>query len=152
MLHLIECQELSNSACIKITRRIQELRKVRRGLRNEHELIVKYQEIKTRLSSRENRQLITAEIQKRLKSLNQEYKNRVLTDEQVDELLKEDTKPISQEKEERRKRSDKSLIINQKIKEMIDRNCSRKEMAVELGISQGAISQRIKKIKELENA
>ena len=66
LLHLIENNELCDSACIKITRRIQELRKTRRRIKNEHELIVKYNEIKTKLSSKDNRQFITAEINKRM--------------------------------------------------------------------------------------
>lgn len=150
LLHLIENQELKDVACIKITHRIRELRKIRRSIKNEYELIVKYQEVKARLSSKENRKFITAEIQKRMKNLNQEYKNRILTDEQIKELLKEEV--IQRSNKRTRKSSKKNQQINEKIKEMLDRGCSQKEMSVELGISQGAVSQRIKRIKELENA
>lgn len=151
LLHLIEHSELNDLSCIKITHRIQELRKIRHGLRNEHELIIKYQEVKAKLSSKENRQFITTEIQKRLKTLNQEYKNRVLTDEQITELVREE--PLTVEKNTKiRKMSEKTKQMNDRILELLSKGCTQKEIAVELNVSQGCVSQKIKKIKELQNA
>ena len=138
LLHLIENNELCDSACIKITRRIQELRKTRRRIKNEHELIVKYNEIKTKLSSKDNRQFITAEINKRMKLLNQEYKNRVLTDEQVKELLKNEKLDVKTDRSETYK----------KIKEYLELGYSQTKIAKLLGLTQPTISAKIKKMKE----
>ena len=149
-MHIIENNDLSESASNKIVKEIRKERQIRRGLANEQILISKYQELKARISSKENRQFIVAEIQKKMKSLDTEYKNRVLTDEEVKELLKEDI--IQHSGKRVRKTSEKNQQINAKIKEMLDKGCSQKEMAIELGISQGAVCQRIKKIRELENA
>jgi len=150
LLHLVENNDLNDDACIKIMARIKELRKVRRSLRNEYELINRYQEIKARLSSKENRQFIFVEIQKRFKTLNQEYKNRILTDKQVEDLLEK--QGVIEESKEKisRKISEKSQQINIKIKELLEKGYSQTEIAKEMNMTQPSISIRIKKIKESE--
>lgn len=148
--HIIENQDLPDLGCVKIVKRMKELRTIRRSLRNEHELILRYQELKARLSSKENRQFIVAEISKRMKDLNQPYKNRIITDEQVQDFLENKMIVGVTTSIKPRKRSEKNDDINAKIQKMLEQGYSQKRIAVELKMSQPSVSLRIKKMKELQ--
>lgn len=85
--HLIENNELSDNASINIVKKIHELRKARRDLNNEHEIENTYNTHKSKLAGKETRQFLITEIHKTQKSLGTQYKNRVLTDEDITEML-----------------------------------------------------------------
>jgi len=87
LYHLIENNELSEEASIKIVKFIHDLRKQRRSLKNEHEIEITYQTHKSKITGIETRKFLTNEIFKTTKRLNQEYKNRVLTDEDINSLI-----------------------------------------------------------------
>lgn len=155
LMHLIENKELSESASVKIVKRIHDLRKIRSSLRKEYELIMKYNEVKMRLASKENRQFITAEMQKKMKSLNTEYQNRILTKEQIDELLKEEHKVSSikdTKQKSKRTRSEESKKIDEQIKELLEQGKSQSEIAKILYMTQPSVSLRAKRIREMQNA
>ena len=89
-LHIIENNELSKEECFNVMERMHALRIERRELNNEYELEKVYQTHKSKLSGNETRQFLIAEINKKKKELNQEYKNRVLTDENIKNVLGEE--------------------------------------------------------------
>lgn len=141
LLHLIENRELNDRQLVKVARRIKELRCVRRSLRNEYEIIRRYTELKQRISQKENRDILFVEIQRRIKSLNQEYVNRILTQEDIDNLLKED-KVISS------KRKKLKNVPEEEIIRLLEMGYSQTKIAKELGITQPTVSLKIKKIKK----
>lgn len=146
--HLIENENFSDIACVKTIAKLKELRKKRRSLKNEGELAQKYNELKARLSSKENRQFICSEIHKRAKQFGQEYNYRVLSEEEIKFLLEDSTK--SHEKKARNEQ--KSKDINEKILSMLEQGFSQAKIAKELGVSQPYISVRIKKMREQKDA
>ena len=73
-----------------------------------------------------------------MKLLNQEYKNRVLTDEQVKELLKNEKLDVKTDRSE----------MYKKIKEYLELGYSQMKIAKLLGLTQPTISAKIKKMKE----
>lgn len=85
--HLIENNELSDEASARVVKRIHDLRKLRRSLNNEHEIENTYQTHKSKMTGNETRQFLANEIYKTVKKLNTEYKNRVLTDEDIKSIL-----------------------------------------------------------------
>ncbi len=85
--HLIENKELSKEEGYKIIERIHTLRVERRELNNEFELEKVYQTHKSKLAGNDTRQFLLVEINKKKKELNQEYKNRVITEEIINEVL-----------------------------------------------------------------
>ena len=85
--HLIENNELSDEASIKVIKRIHDLRKLRRSLNNEHEIENTYLTHKSKMTGNETRQFLANEIYKTVKKLSSEYKNRVITDEDVKNTL-----------------------------------------------------------------
>lgn len=87
LYHLIENNDLDEKVSFNIVKRIHELRKKRRALNNENELENTYQTHKSKLSGSETRQFLMAEINKTSKRLGCEYKNRVLTEEDINTLF-----------------------------------------------------------------
>ena len=87
LYHIIENNELSDTASINIVKNIHELRKIRRSLNNEHEIENTYNTHKSKLAGKDTRQFLLHEVYKTVKSLGSQYKNRILTDEDVQEIL-----------------------------------------------------------------
>lgn len=88
LYHLIENNELSDEASINVVKEIHKLRKERRSLNNEHDIEVLYQNQKSKMIGNDTRQFLMTDVHKLLKKLNSEYKNRVYTDEEIQELMK----------------------------------------------------------------
>ena len=91
--HLIENNELSDEASIKVIKRIHDLRRLRRSLNNEHEIENTYLTHKSKMTGNETRQFLANEIYKTVKKLTTEYKNRVITDEDIKNTLEPKRKP-----------------------------------------------------------
>lgn len=87
LYHLIENNDLNKDASFNIVNRIRELRRLRRSLNNEHEIENTYQLHKSKMTGNETRQFLVNEIHRTEKQLNCEYKNRVLTEENINGLL-----------------------------------------------------------------
>lgn len=86
LYHLIENNELSDEASVNVIKRIHDLRKERRALKNEYEIENTYQTHKSKLAGNGTRQFLATEILKTVKQLGKKYTNRVLTEEDIKEL------------------------------------------------------------------
>lgn len=86
-LHYIENNEISDESSIKIVKKIKELRELRRCLNNEHEIEKTYKDNSSKMMGNNTRSMLLAEINKTKNRLNNDYKNRVLTDEAINNLL-----------------------------------------------------------------
>lgn len=87
LYHLIENNELSDEASVNVIKRIHDLRKERRALNNEYEIENTYQTHKSKLAGNGTRQFLATEILKTVKQLGKKYTNRVLTEEDIKELI-----------------------------------------------------------------
>ena len=87
LYHLIENNELSDEASVKIVKRVHDLRKLRRSLNNEFEIESVYQTHKSKLAGNNTRRFLANEIYKTVKQLGKKYNNRILTDEDVKSIL-----------------------------------------------------------------
>ena len=85
--HYIENNEVNETDSIKIINEIQKLRKLRRCLNNEHEIENTYKNNASKVMGNNTRPLLLAEINKTVKRLDNDYKNRILTEEKINELL-----------------------------------------------------------------
>lgn len=88
LLHYIENNRINILWCYRMIKEIKTVREERRKVKNDMEMIFKYNEIKSRLTSRENRQFVLTELHKKEKQLDTAYKNRQYTDEEMQDLLK----------------------------------------------------------------
>ena len=99
--HLIENNELSDSASIEIVKRIHNARKIRRSLKKEAEIERTYSTYKNRLTGTDTRKFLLAEVYKTRNSLNTTYKNRIITDEDVNSILNGSTKKKGRPRKEK---------------------------------------------------
>ena len=99
-LHYIENNELTESQYIKVAKEMQRLRRERRHLHNEYEIEKTFKDNASKVMGNNTRGLLLAEINKTIKQINSEYKNRILTDEQIEEKISEKKKRGRPKKEE----------------------------------------------------
>lgn len=88
LLHYIEENKINVLWCYRFLKEIKSIRQERRKIKNDMELLYKYNEQKTKLASKDYRQFLLSEMCKREKSLNQPYKNRIYTEEEIQKVLK----------------------------------------------------------------
>lgn len=88
ILHYIENNKISMLWCYNIVKKIKDIRVERRKIKNDIELITKYNELKNRLSSKDSRAFILTELHKKDKSLQTTYKNRQFSEEDIRDILK----------------------------------------------------------------
>lgn len=87
LLHFIENNNLSILWSYKMLKEIKGIRLERRKVKNDMELLYKFNEIKSKLTSKNNRDFILADLNKRAKQLNIPYKNRQYTDEEMSKII-----------------------------------------------------------------
>ena len=85
--HYIENNDIDENSSKKILEEIQRLRKIRRGLQNEYEIENTYKNNSSKVMGNNTRGLLLAEINKTMSRLDCDYKNRVLTEDSINELL-----------------------------------------------------------------
>ena len=100
ILHYIENNELNDKECVKIVRLLKEFRLIRRSLRNEYEIEKTYKENSSKMMGNNTRGLLMAEINKKVKQLDNEYKYRVLSEEEIVKLIGEKSKRGRKKKDE----------------------------------------------------
>jgi len=88
--HYIENNDISDAVSIKIMHEIKRLREYRRQLHNEYEIEATYKKNASKMMGNNTRGMLLAEIGKTIKQLDSEYKNRVLTEDKINEVI--DTK------------------------------------------------------------
>ncbi len=149
--HVLENSDLHEEAYSKVAKEIKKSRELRRHVRNEYEIQLVFMKYRDRLLYKESRKFFIDELMKRITDLNRPYKNRVLTDEDLEVLLAYNS--ISEKKKDvtRKRRNTKSSELNEKIKELLDKGYSQTKIAEELGKTQPYISLKIKKMREEEN-
>lgn len=87
LLHYIENHKINILWCYRVVKEIKDVRTERRKVKNDMELISKFNEIKNRITSKENRQFVLTELHKKDKLLNMPYKNRQYSEEDIRKML-----------------------------------------------------------------
>ena len=86
-LHYIENNDIDEKSSIKILIKLKELRQIRRTLHKEYEIENTYKNNSSKMMGNNTRQLLLSEINKTIKQLDNEYKNRILTDNDIKNIL-----------------------------------------------------------------
>ena len=86
-LHYIENSDIGKENSVKILNKVKELRQTRRTLHREYEIENAYKNNSSKMMGNNTRQLLLAEINKAVKRYDNEYKNRVLTEEDIKAIL-----------------------------------------------------------------
>jgi hypothetical protein len=90
LLHYIENNKISILWCYRMIRQIKTLREERRKVKHDMEILSRFNEVKVRITSRDNRSFILTELHKKEKQLHTTYKNRQYTDEDIEKIIKGD--------------------------------------------------------------
>jgi uncharacterized coiled-coil DUF342 family protein len=87
LLHYIENNKISILWCYKMIKEIKTIRQERRRVKNDMDLLSKFNELKSKISSKDNRQFILPELHKKEKQLSTIYKNRQYTEEDMNKIV-----------------------------------------------------------------
>lgn len=87
LLHLIEKDTLNTKACYRIVKELKKVRQERRKIKNDMEISKILNLNLNKLLGMENRQFLLAELNKTNNHLNSKYKNRIYTEEELNELI-----------------------------------------------------------------
>lgn len=87
LLHLIEKDTLSTKGCYRIVKELKKVRQERRKIKNDMEISKTLNLNLNKLLGMENRQFLLAELNKTNNHLNSKYKNRIYTEEELNELI-----------------------------------------------------------------
>lgn len=82
-LHYIEGNDTTDRENVVIMKKLRELRLLRRSLHKEYEIEKTYKDNIMKMNNEGNRKLLLAEINKTIKRWENEYKNRILSDEDI---------------------------------------------------------------------
>lgn len=93
-LHMFENYDLSKDAVYEISKRIHSERVLRRNLTNMSFIAKTYRDNVNKLMNKQSRVFLHQKIEETMKRLNMEYKNRVITDEDMNELINAEDKTI----------------------------------------------------------
>ena len=88
LLHYIENNKINVLWCYRMIKEIKQIREKRRKVKNDMELLSKYNEQKNKMISKENRQFLMTEIYKREKMLSKNYTNKQYTEEEMQKIIK----------------------------------------------------------------
>lgn len=88
ILHLIELNDIPDSACKKVIAELKKLRILRRDLKNQYEILRAFDTHKEKLLKDNSRFMFKAEIGKTEKRLQSTYNNRVYTEEELNNFIK----------------------------------------------------------------
>lgn len=87
LYHLIERNKLSTGQCYRVIKEIKTQRVIRRKIKNDISLFNTYDKHINKLLNENNRNMLLAELHKADKRLQTDYKNRIYTEEEINEIL-----------------------------------------------------------------
>lgn len=88
LYHYIENNSLKTNECYRIIKEIKKQREQRRRLKSDYELLKVYKNNIQRFNNENNRKMVIADIHKTKKELGKNYKNRIYSEEELNEILR----------------------------------------------------------------
>jgi hypothetical protein len=85
--HYIEENKLSTNQCYRMIKEIKKQREIRRKIKNDYTILTNYENNINKLINHDNRRLLLEKAYKVNKSLDTKYKNRIYTEEEINEIL-----------------------------------------------------------------
>lgn len=147
LYHEIENDDLTDEQMASFGKEIKKYRKIRRGLDNANIVRNVYEKHKDKLPHKENRPFFRNSMKQIINDLNRPYKNRVLTNEDIENLKNQKVKT---EKIKVKKIGKTAKMDVEKLKEELSKGKTQCELATIFNCSQPTINYWIKKIKKEE--
>ena len=89
LLHYIEKNKINVLWCYKMVKELKVIREKRRKVKNDMELLSKFNELKNKMLSKDHREFLLSELENKKNQLDSEYKNREYSDEDIQNILTE---------------------------------------------------------------
>ena len=132
-LHMLQHQDLGDAELIKIGKKLKELRIKREHLNNVWDLASIYANERGRLIDKGNRVFLMNSMRNKYKNFNQEYNNRILDKDKIEDVLQT-------------KRT-RHTIDDELLKRLIDEGKNKKEIQEITGYSMLSINNHLKEIQ-----
>lgn len=87
LYHCIENRKFKTNEAYRIVKEIKKQRLIRRKINNDYELLKTFKTHENKLMNSGSRKMLINEMHKTNNRLNQPYKNRVYTDDKINEIL-----------------------------------------------------------------
>lgn len=97
-LHFIENNKTTEKQDSIIISKLKELRLIRKSLHKEYTIEKAYKDNSSKMMGNNTRQLLLAEINKVVNQWEKEYNNRILTDEEIEQILNQTKKRVGRPK------------------------------------------------------
>lgn len=168
LLHIIENNDLDEFASHNVTKRIHDLRKKRRSVSNEQALLELWKQQRKDLLYSSSRTQLGKLLLDKINALEMPYKDRILSDEDIDSLLhqrvsyspngientSDSTKeePVERESKKHKRTTGKNKEERDKqIVELYSQSVAPKEIAKQLGITVAIVRNTIYKARTLNS-
>lgn len=146
-LHLIESDEFGTVLATNITKEIKTARNEKRAWNNIKLIADSYIKNKYKLMQTEQRKELTKILTDSVTNLHQDYKYRILSDEDIKELHKEKKQEMESSNKITKKRKEyKSVTVTKEWLEAQLKIKKAKEIAEELGISTSSVTNLKRKL------
>lgn len=146
-LHLIESDEFGAVLATNITKEIKTARNERRAWNNIKLIADSYIKNKYKLMQTDQRKELTKILTDSVTNLHQDYKYRILSDEDIKKLHKEKKQEMESSKKIPKKRKEyKSVTVTKEWLEAQLKIKTAKEIAEELGISKSSVTNLKKRL------
>lgn len=146
-LHLIESDEFGTVLATNITKEIKTARNERRAWNNIKLIADSYIKNKYKLMQTDQRKELTKILTDSVTNLHQDYKYRILSDEDIKKLHKEKKQEMESSKKIPKKRKEyKSVTVTKEWLEAQLKIKTAKEIAEELGISKSSVTNLKKRL------
>lgn len=97
-LHFIENNKTNEKQDSIIISKLKELRLIRKSLHKEYTIEKAYKDNSSKMMGNNTKQLLLAEINKVVNQWEKEYNNRILTDEEIEQILNQTKKRVGRPK------------------------------------------------------
>ena len=92
LLHYIESNKLNAPQCCRIVKELKVIREERRKVKNDMEISKVYKDNINKLINKDNRNMLMIKLYKQEKQLGTNYKNRIYTEENINNILEGEKK------------------------------------------------------------
>lgn len=87
LYHYIEFNKMDNKKCYRMIKELKKVLNDRRKCKEDMAILDVFVAQKNRLNLENNRKLLLADIHKHYRNIKQEYKNRIYSEEELEELM-----------------------------------------------------------------
>lgn len=136
-LHLLENEELTQEARLKIDEQLARCRKIRRQLVNIYTIGKVYNDNRDKLRYKNQREFLTSNLRSAISKLDCDYKYRVLDQGTIDGYVKKEEDSLIEKPKQ--KKLGKKRISKEELLEMINSGLKNKEIAEKIGLSPSAL-------------